>query len=95
MEAGSGLVAEAGKTMNDIVAEVRKVEELIAQITMASHEQSSGISQVGQAVAQLDQVTQQNAALVEEAAAAADSMKHQAARLATVVSAFTVDAAAV
>src|SRR5690606_17783800 len=95
VEAGSGLGAEAGKAMNDIVAEVRKVEELSAQITMASHEQSSGISQVGQAVAQLDQVTQQNAALVEEAAAAADSMKHQAGRLATVVSAFTVDAAAV
>lgn len=66
----------------------------MSQISLASQEQSTGISQVGQAVAQLDQVTQQNAALVEEAAAAADSMKHQAARLADVVRVFEVEAAA-
>ena len=95
VEAGTGLVSEAGKTMDDIVAEVRRVEALIAQISLASHEQSTGISQVGQAVAQLDQVTQQNAALVEEAAAAADSMRHQAARLADAVSVFQVDAASI
>ncbi|PHN95981.1 chemotaxis protein, partial [Tenacibaculum discolor] len=92
VEQGSSLVTQAGKTMDDIVAEVKRVEELMAQISMASQEQSTGISQVGQAVAQLDQVTQQNAALVEEAAAAADSMKHQAARLAQAVSVFQVDA---
>ncbi|MFT3859209.1 MAG: methyl-accepting chemotaxis protein [Aquabacterium sp.] len=92
VEVGAGLVTEAGKTMDEIVAEVRRVEELIAQISLASHEQSSGITQVGQAVAQLDQVTQQNAALVEEAAAAADSMRHQAERLAQAVSVFRVEA---
>ncbi len=92
VEQGASLVTQAGKTMDDIVAEVKRVEELMAQISLASQEQSTGISQVGQAVAQLDQVTQQNAALVEEAAAAADSMKHQAARLAQAVSVFQVDA---
>lgn len=75
---------------------MRQVEALIAQISLASQEQSTGIAQVGQAVSQLDQVTQQNAALVEEAAAAADSMRHQAGRLAEVVSVFRVqDEAAV
>ncbi|TAK91150.1 MAG: HAMP domain-containing protein [Aquabacterium sp.] len=94
VEQGAVQVAQAGQTMEDIVAEVRRVEELMSQISLASQEQSTGISQVGQAVAQLDQVTQQNAALVEEAAAAADSMKHQAARLADVVRVFEVEAAA-
>ena len=80
--------------MEDIMAEVRRVEQLMADISLASQEQSTGIAQVGQAVSQLDQVTQQNAALVEEAAAAADSMKHQASRLAQVVSVFRVEATA-
>ncbi len=92
VEAGSTLVATAGKTMGDIVAEVKRVSSLIGEISVASREQSDGISQVGDAVQQLDQVTQQNAALVEEAAAAADSMKHQAARLAEVVSVFRISA---
>ena len=95
VEGGSRLVAEAGTTMNDIVAQVQKVTDLVGEITAASVEQSKGIDQVGDAVAQLDQVTQQNAALVEESAAAADSMKHQAARLAQTVAVFNVGGAVV
>jgi methyl-accepting chemotaxis protein len=90
VEAGASLVNDAGRTMADIVAEVQRVSSIIGEISLASKEQSEGISQVGDAVQQLDQVTQQNAALVEEAAAAADSMKHQASRLAEVVSVFRI-----
>ena len=90
VEGGSKLVAEAGTTMNDIVAQVQKVTDLVGEITAASVEQSKGIDQVGEAVAQLDQVTQQNAALVEESAAAAESMKHQAAKLSQTVAVFNV-----
>ena len=85
---GSRQVADAGKTMGDIVNQVKRVNDLIDEISHASTEQSSGISQVGLAVNQLDQVTQQNAALVEESAAAAESLKHQAAELARTVVAF-------
>ncbi len=92
VEAGATLVTAAGKTMGDIVTEVTRVSSLIGEISVSSKEQSDGISQVGDAVQQLDQVTQQNAALVEEAAAAADSMKHQASRLAEVVSVFRIAA---
>ncbi len=88
VETGSKLVGDAGKSMLDIVSQVKRVNDLIAEISSASAEQSQGISQVGDAVNQLDQVTQQNAALVEESAAAADSLKHQAANLAEVVSVF-------
>ena len=88
VEAGSRLVDDAGKSMADIVVQVKRVNDLIAEISSASIEQSSGIAQVGDAVAQLDQVTQQNAALVEQSAAAADSLKQQAANLAEVVSVF-------
>ena len=70
------------------VTQVRRVNDLISEISAASVEQSSGISQVGDAVNQLDQVTQQNAALVEESAAAAESLKHQAANLAQIVAVF-------
>jgi len=87
---GSALVGEAGKTMADSVSQVKRVTDLVGEISTASLEQSAGIGQVGDAIAQLDQVTQQNAALVEEAAAAADSMKGQAQRLAEVVSVFNV-----
>jgi methyl-accepting chemotaxis protein len=93
VEAGGRQVADAGKTMADIVAQVQRVHDLVGEISSASIEQSQGISQVGAAVAQLDQVTQQNAALVEESAAAADSMKHQAQRLAQTVSIFNVGSA--
>jgi methyl-accepting chemotaxis protein len=88
--AGARLVDEAGTTMNDIVDQVRRVNDLVGEISSASREQSKGIAQVGEAVAQLDQVTQQNAALVEESAAAADSMKQQAQKLAQTVAVFDV-----
>lgn len=88
VEAGSKLVGEAGTNMGDIVAQVRHVADLIAEISSATAEQTTGIGQVSDAVQMLDQVTQQNAALVEESAAAAESLKHQANQLAEVVSAF-------
>ena len=94
VEAGTRLADSAGQGMGEIVAQVKRVNDLIAEISAASAEQTQGISQVGDAVAQLDQVTQQNAALVEESAAAADSLKEQAARLAQVVQAFRIDSAA-
>jgi len=88
VENGSRLVGDAGKTMDDIVSHVKRVTDLIGEISSASIEQSQGIGQIGDAVAQLDQVTQQNAALVEESAAAAESLKHQAASLAQTVAVF-------
>jgi len=88
VEAGSALASQAGRTMTDIVDQVQRVSTLINEISAASAEQSQGIDQVGTAVAQLDQVTQQNAALVEESAAAAESLKHQAGRMSEVVSVF-------
>jgi methyl-accepting chemotaxis protein len=91
---GATLVAEAGRTMSDIVAQVRKVSDLVSEIGAASIEQSRGIEQVGQAVNQLDQVTQQNAALVEESAAAADSMQQQATQLSQAMAVFNVGGAA-
>ncbi len=90
VESGSHLVEEAGKTMAEIVAQVQRVNDLVGEISSASTEQSQGIGQVGDAVSQLDQVTQQNAALVEESAAAAESLKHQAQRLAETVQVFRV-----
>ena len=88
VETGTQLVGDAGRTMDDIVAQVRKVNDLIGEISSASGEQTSGIGQINDAVTQLDQVTQQNAALVEESAAAAESLKNQAMRLAEAVSIF-------
>jgi methyl-accepting chemotaxis protein len=88
VETGTGLVADAGRTMGSIVNEVKRVSDLISEISNASQEQSNGMAQVGHAISQLDQVTQQNAALVEESAAAADSMKFQAAGLSEAVSVF-------
>ncbi|MBH9551306.1 methyl-accepting chemotaxis protein [Inhella gelatinilytica] len=88
VDSGTQLVAEAGSTMGEIVAQVRRVADMIGEIDAASGEQAKGISQVSEAVNQLDQVTQQNAALVEESAAAAESLKHQAGKLAEVVSVF-------
>jgi methyl-accepting chemotaxis protein len=88
VETGGRLVAQAGATMQDVVASVQRVTDIMAEISAASHEQSAGIEQVNQAIAQMDQVTQQNAALVEEAAAAAGSMQDQAASLSQVVSVF-------
>ena len=92
VESGSAQVAQAGQSMEEIVASVRRVSDLIGEITASSTEQRDGISQVNQAVANLDQMTQQNAALVEESTAAAASMRDQAQRLAEVVSVFNVGA---
>ncbi|PKV45220.1 methyl-accepting chemotaxis sensory transducer with Cache sensor [Janthinobacterium sp. 61] len=86
--AGSKLVDEAGATMEQVVDSVRKVTAIMADISVATTEQSDGIAQVNQALAQMDGVTQQNAALVEEAAAAAESLQDQASHLAEVVSVF-------
>jgi methyl-accepting chemotaxis protein len=94
VEAGAKLVGDAGTAMEDIVSQVRHVAELIGGISSAATEQTTGIGQVNDAVAQLDQVTQQNAALVEESAAAAESLKQQAARLAETVSVFRLAQAA-
>ncbi|MGQ3092116.1 MAG: methyl-accepting chemotaxis protein [Roseateles sp.] len=93
VQAGSQQVGEAGRTMSDIVAQVRRVNDLISEISSATQEQTQGISQVGDAVTQLDQVTQQNAALVEESSAAADSLKQQAAKLVEAVNVFTLSQA--
>jgi methyl-accepting chemotaxis protein len=92
VEAGSRLVADAGQTMQEIVGSVQRVSDIIGEITAASAEQSDGIGQVNGAVLQLDQMTQQNAALVEESAAAAESLKDQASRLAQVVGRFRTEA---
>jgi methyl-accepting chemotaxis protein len=88
VDAGSKQVAEAGAAMNEIVTQVRRVTDLIGEITSAAMEQSSGIGQVNDAITQMDQVTQQNAALVEESAAAAASLKAQAHHLAQAVAVF-------
>ncbi len=85
---GCKLVEQAGSTMDEIVVHVRRVADLMGEITTASQDQASGIEQVNQAVGQMDTVTQQNAALVEEAAAAAQSLEHQAKTLVQVVSVF-------
>ena len=92
VEAGSQLVDKAGRTMDEIVQSISHVTQIMNQITDASEEQRAGIEQVNQAIGQMDQVTQQNAALVEEAAAAAESMQDQAARLSGVVGLFKLDA---
>ena len=93
VEAGSALVGEAGTTMNDVVAQVRRMTDLMGEINASSGEQTSGIQQVNIAVASIDQGTQQNAALVEQSAAAAEGLKQQAAGLLGLVAAFkTADA---
>jgi methyl-accepting chemotaxis protein len=91
VDAGSQLVNEAGATMQEVVLSVRRVSDLMAGIANASQEQRDGIEQVNGAIGQMDQVTQQNAALVEEAAAATQSMREQADTLAQAVSAFKLD----
>jgi len=86
--AGSKLVGEAGTTMEEVVDSIKRVNDIMSEITAASAEQSSGIEQVNQAIVQMDTVTQQNAALVEESAAAAESMQQQAKSLVQLVSVF-------
>ncbi|QCP59386.1 methyl-accepting chemotaxis protein [Pantoea sp. SO10] len=91
---GSQLVGTAGETMNDIVGAVTRVTDIMGEIASASDEQSRGIDQVGQAVTEMDRVTQQNASLVEESAAAAASLEEQASRLSQSVSVFRIPRAA-
>ena len=91
VESGARLVQDAGSTMNEIVASVQRVSDIIGEITAASSEQSQGIGQVNQSVMQLDQMTQQNAALVEEAAAAASSLEQQAQTLQSAVATFKLN----
>ena len=88
VDAGAKLVDQAGATMQEVVDSIRRVTDIMGEITAASQEQTSGIEQVNQAITQMDDATQQNAALVEEAAAAAQSMQSQAAKLLQVVSVF-------
>ena len=95
VETGSRLVQQAGSTMTDIVESVRRVADILGEISSASAEQSAGIEQVNQAITQMDDVTQQNAALVEEAAAASQAMQDQADRLAEAVAVFKLDVSAV
>lgn len=83
---------KAGATMNEVVAAIRRVTDIVAEISAASSEQSSGVSQVGEAVTQMDQATQQNAALVEQMAAAASSLKGQAEDLVQSVAVFRLAA---
>jgi methyl-accepting chemotaxis protein len=94
VESGSQLVSQAGATMEEIVQSVRRVADIMEEITAASSEQSAGIEQIHQAISQMDQVTQQNAALVEEAASAAQSLEESAASLARRVSVFQLGEAA-
>jgi methyl-accepting chemotaxis protein len=90
VDAGSRLVEQAGNTISDVVASVKRVTDIVGEISSASQEQSTGIEEVNHAITQMDQVTQQNAALVEQAAAAAASLQEQAARLAQAVSVFNL-----
>ncbi len=90
VDEGSRLVTQAGATMDEIVVSVKRVTDIMGEISVASHEQENGIEQINQAVTEMDAVTQQNAALVEEAAAAAQSLKEQSARLAETVSVFNL-----
>lgn len=91
---GVDLRIAGGTTMDDIVAQVRRVSELITHISEATAEQTDGIGQVNGAVGHLDQTTQQNAALVEQGAASAEQLRYQAERLAEVVRVFRMDTAA-
>ncbi|EJE50364.1 methyl-accepting chemotaxis protein [Acidovorax sp. CF316] len=92
VEQGTTLVDKAGATMTEVVASIRRVTDIMGEISAASTEQSQGVSQVGDAVTQMDQVTQQNAALVEEMAAAAGSLSHQAQALVSAVEVFKLSA---
>ena len=92
VDQGAALVANAGSTMGEIVQSVRRVNEILEEISHASREQSAGIEQVNRAVGEMDKVTQQNAALVEEAAAAAQSLKDQAGVLREAISGFALPA---
>jgi methyl-accepting chemotaxis protein len=91
VEAGAKLVDNAGKTMEEIVVAVKRVTDIMTEISSASSQQSAGLEQVNKAIAQMDEVTQQNAALVEEAAAAAESLEEEAQSLSDSVSVFKIE----
>ena len=91
VDAGSRLVDESGRTLEDIVSAVKKVTDIVAEIAAASREQSVGIEQVNKAVMQMDQGTQQNAALVEEASAASQAIVEQAQALNTMIARYKID----
>jgi len=93
VEQGNVLADQAGVTMTEVVSAIKRVTDLMGEISAASAEQSQGVAQVGEAIMQMDQTTQQNAALVEESAAAADSLKTQAEQLVAAVSVFKLSAA--
>ncbi|KAB8042294.1 methyl-accepting chemotaxis protein [Janthinobacterium aquaticum] len=95
VEAGNRLVSTAGSTMSEVVSSVQRLTSLVGEITAASREQEVGIEQINQAITSMDTVTQQNAALVEEAAAATSALQEQASRLAQTVSVFKLDQVAV
>jgi len=95
VDSGSRLVDEAGGTMHDVVSSIQRVADIMAEITAASQEQTAGIEQINQAITQMDDVTQQNAGLVEEAAAASEALQEQANKLSGLVSVFRVDGAQV
>jgi len=88
VEHGTALVGQAGQTMGEIVGAIRRVTDIVGEISAASMEQASGVAQVGQAVTAMDQATQQNSALVEESAAAAQSLQQQALQLVQAVAVF-------
>ena len=88
VEQGTTLVDKAGATMTEVVSAIRRVTDIVGEISAASSEQSSGVSQVGEAITQMDQATQQNAALVEQSAAAADGLRLQAGQLVDAVAVF-------
>ena len=94
VEQGTTLVDQAGSTMREVVTSIKRVTDLMGEISSATDEQSTGVAQIGQAVMQMDQATQQNAALVEESAAAAESLRQQALALVDVVAVFRLDAGA-
>ncbi|HRY15960.1 MAG TPA: methyl-accepting chemotaxis protein, partial [Candidatus Competibacteraceae bacterium] len=88
---GSQLVAQSGQTLREIVVAVKKVSDIVAEMTTASHEQASGIEQINQAILQMDQMTQQNAALVEQTAAASHALSDQARELEQLMRFFKLD----
>lgn len=92
VEHGTALVDEAGTTMMEVVGSIRRVSDLVGEISAASSQQAAGVDQVGEAVSQMDQTTQQNAAMVEQMATAAGHLKSQAADLVETVAVFKLGA---
>ncbi|MCX7278280.1 MAG: methyl-accepting chemotaxis protein, partial [Burkholderiales bacterium] len=94
VDQGTTLVAKAGSTMTEVVSAIRRVADIIGEVSAASNEQALGVAQVGEAVTQMDQTTQQNAALVEQSTAAASSLSKQADELLHAVAIFKIDGSA-